>query len=138
MVFPKLFSQAGLQVVSRRTARDRPGKKRSSGNKRVPPEFRTGLVCESLSLILGTRRKAWEVCDTAREKGSEMLGVLFFVLSVPVLGAWVFQVFFSEGEYRIADGADYLSLPSEFWSTVLFALFLALQLEGIRRWSGRT
>lgn len=67
-----------------------------------------------------------------------MLGSLFILLSIPVLGAWVLHVFFSGGECRIADGPDYLSLPSEFWSTILFSLFLALQLEGIRRWNGRT
>ena len=67
-----------------------------------------------------------------------MLGVMFMLLSIPVLGAWVFQAFFSGGEYRIADGPHYLSLPSEFWSTILFALFLALLLEGIWRSLRRT
>ena len=72
------------------------------------------------------------------QKGPTMLGVMFILLSIPVLGAWVFQAFFSGGEYRIADGPHYLSLPSEFWSTVFFALFLGLLLEGIRRSVGRT
>jgi hypothetical protein len=62
-----------------------------------------------------------------------MLGVMFILLSIPALGAWGFQAFFSGGEYKIAGGPDYLSLPSVLWSTVFFALFLALLLEGLWR-----
>ena len=62
-----------------------------------------------------------------------MLVTVFLLLSIPVLGAWVFQVFCGEGENQFAGGSDYLGLPSKLWSTILFALFLGLLFEGISR-----
>jgi hypothetical protein len=68
-----------------------------------------------------------------------MPAAVYLVLSFIALAAWVVHQFFTGEEpalgVRIPWTGDpnYLTLPAAFWSTVLFALFLALALEGIHR-----
>ena len=59
------------------------------------------------------------------------MGKLYVALSVPVLAAWIFYRFFAGPNPEWLKDPNFLSLPFPFWSTVLFALFLALLLEGV-------
>ena len=63
-----------------------------------------------------------------------MLGIACILLSLPFLGAWIYQVFVVSDENGLFSlpGIS-LSLPPAFWSTILFTLFLALFLEGVSR-----
>ena len=61
------------------------------------------------------------------------MGKLFVVLSVPVLAAWVFYQFIAGPNPEWLRDPNFLSLPFPFWSTVLFALFFALLVDGVLR-----
>jgi hypothetical protein len=75
----------------------------------------------------------------ARKKGpSRMSGTIYVILSLFALAGWVLHQFFTGesppgGVKLVPTDPNYLTLPAAFWSTVLFALFLALALEGIHR-----
>jgi hypothetical protein len=65
------------------------------------------------------------------------VAVLYLVLAVFALGAWIVHQFAGEAmasQLGVTFNPYYFNLPAAFWSTVLFSLFLALGLEGIGRW----
>lgn len=70
----------------------------------------------------------------ARGRGLRtFLGVLAILFSLPAFASWIFQVGWSGGAYRAAGGPNYLSVPSAFWSSALFAIALGLFFEGVYR-----
>lgn len=66
------------------------------------------------------------------------MGKLYVALSAPVLTAWILYQFKAGPNPDWLKDPNFLSLPFPFWSTVLFALFLSLLLEGVFRMGGRT
>ena len=75
---------------------------------------------------------------TGLNRLSLMSATIYVILSLLALAAWVFHQFFT-GDAPISGirlwhgDPNYLTLPAAFWSTALFALFLALALEGLHR-----
>jgi hypothetical protein len=68
-----------------------------------------------------------------QKKRSRWLGNLLIALSVPCFAAWVYQVWLSEGVYRLPGGPGYFGLPRTFWSTAIFSLAIGTFLEGVYR-----